>query len=62
MALLMSPPDNVTLPVQMFRAAQESISPELSAASTYVMGLAIVILTTAALFERHALSRLRRQV
>jgi putative spermidine/putrescine transport system permease protein len=61
MALLMSPPDKVTLPVQMFRAAQESISPELSAASTYITVIAIAVLATAALVERQALARLRRQ-
>jgi putative spermidine/putrescine transport system permease protein len=59
MALLMSPPGNFTLPVQIFRAARESISPELSAASTYIVMMAIAVLTVAALFERHALSRLR---
>ena len=60
MSLLMSPPDRITLPLQVYRAATESISPELSAASTYVMVIAIVILCVAALVERHALSRLRR--
>jgi putative spermidine/putrescine transport system permease protein len=53
-ALIMSPPSSVTLPVQMFRAARESISPELSAASTIVMLLAVFILVVGGLLQWRA--------
>jgi putative spermidine/putrescine transport system permease protein len=56
-ALIMSPPESMTLPVQMFRAARESISPEMAAASTIVMGLAVTVLALGALIERHGLRR-----
>jgi putative spermidine/putrescine transport system permease protein len=56
-ALIMSPPESMTLPVQMFRAARESISPEMAAASTIVTGLAIVVLTLGAVIERRGLRR-----
>jgi putative spermidine/putrescine transport system permease protein len=56
-ALIMSPPESMTLPVQMFRAARESISPELAAASTIVMALAVVVLALGAVIERHGLKR-----
>jgi putative spermidine/putrescine transport system permease protein len=51
-ALIMSPPESMTLPVQMFRAARESISPEMAAASTIVMSLAVLVLSLGAVIER----------
>jgi putative spermidine/putrescine transport system permease protein len=59
LALFLSPPEAITLPVQMFRAARESIAPELSAASTIVMLLAVVILIVGAAVERRTLGRRR---
>lgn len=59
-ALLLSPPDATTLPVQMFRAARESISPELSAASTVVMVVALLVLASGIVLERQRLG-LRRK-
>jgi putative spermidine/putrescine transport system permease protein len=56
-ALIMSPPSSMTLPVQMFRAARESISPEMAAASTIVMGLAVSVLAVVAVLERHSARR-----
>jgi putative spermidine/putrescine transport system permease protein len=56
-ALIMSPPDSMTLPVAMYRAARESISPEMAAASTIVMGLAVVVLALGAVLERRGLRR-----
>jgi putative spermidine/putrescine transport system permease protein len=59
-ALIMSPPESMTLPVQMYRAARESISPEMAAASTIVMALAIVVLSLGAVLERQAVRRSAR--
>lgn len=51
-ALFLSPPEATTLPVQMFRAARESIAPELSAASTIVTLLAVLILVAGGVVQR----------
>jgi putative spermidine/putrescine transport system permease protein len=58
-ALFLSPPEATTLPVQMFRAARESIAPELSAASTIVTLLAIIVLMLGTAVQRGTFRRRR---
>ncbi|RBM06281.1 ABC transporter permease [Streptomyces sp. PT12] len=44
LAVFLMPPGQQTLPLQMLNASQEAFSPELTAASTLVSGLALLVL------------------
>jgi putative spermidine/putrescine transport system permease protein len=60
LAIFLAPVDQVTLAQQIFRSASEAIAPTLSAVSTAVTLLAIVLLGLGTLFVRRA-SAVRRR-
>lgn len=51
-ALFLTSPTNETVPVKIFRSARDSVSPEIAAASTVVIGLATLVLGAAAWLAR----------
>ncbi|WP_214105903.1 ABC transporter permease [Acrocarpospora catenulata] len=63
LSVLLLPPGTQTLPLKMFTASQEAFSPELTAASTMVSLLAILVLGGAQLASnrRNRAARLRRK-
>jgi putative spermidine/putrescine transport system permease protein len=57
LAIFLSPVDQVTLAQQLFREASESIAPTLSAVSTMITLLAIIVLGFASLLMRRVGTR-----
>jgi putative spermidine/putrescine transport system permease protein len=53
-ALFLSSPSSATLPVQIFTSARDSISPAIAAASTMVMGIALVVAAVIGLLSTRA--------
>ncbi|MGA1838734.1 ABC transporter permease [Herbiconiux sp. 11R-BC] len=62
LAVFLLPPGQQTLPLRMLNASQEAFSPELTAASTLVSLLAIVVLAILPLSNAVRAARLRRRI
>jgi putative spermidine/putrescine transport system permease protein len=57
LSVFLIPPGKMTFPLQMLNASQEAISPQLTAASTLVTLLALIVLGLAALVRRRRSAR-----
>jgi len=57
LALFLAPVDKTTLPQELYGAASESISPELSAVSVVITLLAVLVLTLGTLFTNRLSAR-----
>jgi putative spermidine/putrescine transport system permease protein len=57
LSVFLLPPGKMTFPLQMLNASQEAISPQLTAASTLVTLLALIVLGLAALARRRRSTR-----
>jgi putative spermidine/putrescine transport system permease protein len=60
-ALFLLPPGQLTVPVQIWRATHESVSPVISAASVLVMGVAVLTLCATVLIMRGSTASRSRQ-